>query len=81
MFVVKNMHIFILNSNIQNIHIRQGSDLHHSIYKLTKVRKGVFYSAIMIFNNLPQNIKHLSNYANKFKNALKSSFILARFTP
>jgi hypothetical protein len=73
-FVVKNMDIFILHSDIHNIHTRQGSDLHHPNYKLTKVEKGASYSGITIFNNLPQNIKHLSS------DALKSSFILARFT-
>jgi hypothetical protein len=71
MFVVKNMDIFILNSDIHNINTRQGSDLHHPIYKLTKVQKGVLYSGIMIFNSLPQNIKDLSGDVNKFKNTLK----------
>jgi hypothetical protein len=51
LFVVKNMDIFILNSDIYNIHIRHGSDLHHATYKLTKVQKGVLFSGIMIFNN------------------------------
>jgi hypothetical protein len=71
MFVVKNMDIFILNSVIHNIHTRQGSDLHHPIYKLTKVQKGVSYLGITVFNNLPENIKDLSGDANMFKNAFK----------
>jgi hypothetical protein len=49
-FVVKNMDLFILNSDIHNIHTRQGSDLQHPIYKLTKVQKGVPYLGITIFN-------------------------------
>jgi hypothetical protein len=51
MFVIKNMDIFILNSDIHNIHTRHGSDLHHPTHKLAKVQKGVFSSG-MIFNNL-----------------------------
>jgi hypothetical protein len=73
------MDIFILNSDIHNIHTRHGSDLHHPTYKLAEVQKGVFYSGIMIFNDLPQNVKNLSNYANKFKYTLISFFILAHF--
>jgi hypothetical protein len=79
MFVVKNTDIFILNSDIHNIHTRQGSDLHHSIYNLTEVQKGVSYSGITVFNNLPQNIKSLSSDANKFKNALKRSLHTGSF--
>jgi hypothetical protein len=62
MFVVKNMDIFILNSDIHNIHTRPGSG--HLTYKLVKVQKGVFYSGITIFTNLPHNGKNLSSDAN-----------------
>jgi uncharacterized membrane protein YjjP (DUF1212 family) len=71
MFVVKNTDMFVLNSDIHNTHTRQSSDLHHPIYKLTEVQKGVSYSGITIFNNLPQNIKNLSSDVNKFKNDFK----------
>jgi hypothetical protein len=52
MFVVKNMDMFTFNSYILNIHTRYSSDRHHPTYKLAEVQKGVFYSEIMIFNNL-----------------------------
>jgi hypothetical protein len=52
-FVVKNLDIFKLNSDIHSINTRQGSDLHPQTYKLAKVQKGVYYSGIRIFNNLP----------------------------
>jgi hypothetical protein len=41
----------------------------------------VFHSGIIIFNNLPQNVKDLSSDANKFKYASKCFFILAPFIP
>jgi hypothetical protein len=71
MFVVKNTDIFILNSDIHSIHTRQGLNLHHPTCKLTEVEKGVSYSGIRIFNNLPQNIKNLSSDVNKFKYTVK----------
>jgi hypothetical protein len=46
MFIFKNMDIFILNSDIHNMHTRHGSDLHHPTYKLAEVQKGVVYSGI-----------------------------------
>jgi hypothetical protein len=80
MFVVKDMNMFILNSDIHIIHTRHGSGLHHPTYKLAKVQKGVFYFGIAIFNNLPQNVKNLSRDANKFKYAI-SFFMVAPFSP
>jgi hypothetical protein len=51
---------------------RHGSDLHYPAYNLTKAQKGVSYSGIKVYNNLPHNIKSLSNNPNKFKPALRS---------
>jgi hypothetical protein len=75
-FVVKNLDLFKFNSAIHSINTRQGSDLHLPTNKLAKVQKGVYYSGIRIFNNLPQDIKNLLNDVNKFKQALKK-FLLA----
>jgi hypothetical protein len=49
------MDIFILNSDIHSIHTKQHSDVHYLTYKLAKAQKGVFYTGIRIFNNLPHN--------------------------
>jgi len=43
---------------------------------LTKFEKGVYYSAIKIFNNLPHEIKDLASDILLFRNALKR-FLLA----
>jgi hypothetical protein len=79
MFVVKNMDTFTLNSDIHNIHTRQGWDLHHPTYKLTKVQKGVYRSGIEIYNNLPLNLKNMTNDVNKFKHALKKFLHIGSF--
>jgi hypothetical protein len=55
---------------IHSIHTRQGLDLHYTAYNLTKVQKGVSFTGIRIFNNLPYSIKILSNHVNKFKYSL-----------
>jgi hypothetical protein len=78
-FVVTNWDIFMLNSDIHNIHTRHGSDLHYLAYNLTKAQKAVSYSGIKVFNNLPHNIKSLSNNPNKFKHALRSFLLVGSF--
>ena len=46
---------------------------------MTKYKKGVYYSGIKIFNNLPQNIKNLSWNVKKFKLALKRFLLMGSF--
>jgi hypothetical protein len=70
LFVVKNLDIFSFNYNVHSINIRQVSHLHLPANKLTKVQKGVNYSGIRIFNNLPQSIKDLSSDVINFRQAL-----------
>jgi hypothetical protein len=75
-FVVKNLDTFKSNSAIHGVNARQGPDLHFPSNKLVKVQKGVYYSGIKMFNNLPYGIKNLSIDVIKFKLALKM-FLLA----
>ena len=78
-FVVKNMDKFVTNSDIHGMHTRRGLDLHYPTCKLTKVQKGVFYSGIRIFNNLPCRIKSLSEDIKKFKYSLKKFLQVGSF--
>jgi hypothetical protein len=78
-FVVKNMDIFISNSDIHSIHTRQGLDLHYPAYKLTKVLKGVSFTGIRIFNNLPYSKKILSNDVTTFKYSLTKFLLVGSF--
>jgi hypothetical protein len=73
-FVVNNLDLFHLNSDIRNIYT-----IHLPTYKLTKVQKGVSYSGIRLFNNLPQDIENLLNDVNKFKHALKTFLLVGSF--
>jgi hypothetical protein len=49
------------------------------VLHLTKAQKGVYYSAIKIYNSLPQIIKKLSVDANKFKVTLKKFLLINSF--
>jgi hypothetical protein len=70
-FVVKNLDLCKSNSAIHSINTRQGSHLHFPTNKLAKVQKGVYYSGIRIYNNLPLSIRNLQNDIIKFKQARK----------
>jgi len=56
-FVIKNKDSFSINYQIHNVHTRLKTNLHPPIANLTKFQKGVHYSGIKIFNNLPNKIK------------------------
>jgi N-acetylglucosamine kinase-like BadF-type ATPase len=43
------------------------------------VQKGVYYSGIRIFNNLPQSIRDLSSDVINFKQAQKKFLLLGSF--
>jgi len=79
LFVVKNIEEFISNSEVHSINTRHRSDLYPLSIKLTKYKKGVYYSGIKIFNHSPQNIKNLSWNVNKFKLALKRFLLMSSF--
>jgi hypothetical protein len=76
LFVVKNVEEFTSNSEVHSINTRHRSDLYPPSIKLTKYQKGVYYSGIKIFNQLPQNIKTLSWNVKTFKLALKRFLLM-----
>jgi hypothetical protein len=80
-FIVKNTDKYVTNSDIHYINTIQRFELHHPTCKRTKVQKGVSYTRIRIFNNLPHSIKKLSQYLNKFKYSLKNFYRWALFIP
>jgi len=70
-FVIKNKLFFFTNCQIHSVRTRFKTNLHPPIANLTKFQKGVYYSGIKIFNNLPHNIKDLAYETKLFWNALK----------
>jgi hypothetical protein len=58
---------------------RQIAHLHLPANKLAKVQKGVYFSGIRAFNNLPQSIRDLSSDVINFKQALKKFLLFGSF--
>jgi hypothetical protein len=56
-FVVDNLETFQTNSDVHNISIRYTYNLHVPNTNLSNYQKGVYYSGIKLFNNLPPTIK------------------------
>jgi len=71
LFVTKNKDQFLSNSQVHKINTKQTSDLYVPIAHLAIYQKGVYYSEIKIYNQLPTVIKDLSGDKNKFNLALK----------
>jgi hypothetical protein len=65
---------FKLNYNIYNMSTRQKYNFHLPSSNLSLCQKGVYFTGIKVFNNLPQStsIKNLSNNTKQFKSALKN---------
>jgi len=71
MFVVKNKELFTTNQEIHNINTRCNTNLHLPLRKLTVFQKGVYYTGLKLYNQLPPNLKNLSKEIKLFKPALK----------
>jgi len=79
MYVVKNKHLFHTSNQIHNIHTRFKTNLYPPTANLTKFQKGVYYSAIQIFNNLLHEIRDFANDILPFRNALKRFLLTNSF--
>ena len=78
-FVIQNKQLFYTNNQIHSVHTRSKTNLHTPTANLTKFQKGVYYSGIKSFNNLPHNIKDLANQTTLFRNAWKRFLLINSF--
>jgi hypothetical protein len=76
-YVIKKI-LFATNYQIHSVHTRFKTHLHPPTANL-KSQKGVYYSGIKIFNNLPHNIKDLANDIKLFRHALKRFLLTNSF--
>jgi hypothetical protein len=74
LFVIKNHNIYQAN-NIKKINTRRHKKLHVSSERLSSIQKGVHYTSVRIYNNLPHNIHILKDNINIFKQRLKDFLI------
>jgi hypothetical protein len=79
MFVVRNRNIYQINNNTNHIYTRLVEKLHVSSARLSSIERGVLYSSVMVYNNLPQNIRMTSGNVKSFKCTLKNFLILNAF--
>ena len=55
-FAVKNLNIYQTKSSVHGMNTRQQNKLHIPSVRLSSIQRGVCYSSVKIFNQLPQNI-------------------------
>jgi len=70
---------FPANNENRNLDTRQRNNLYLPQANLTIYQKGVYYSGIKIFNNLPLEIKNAAANQKKFKIALKKILYIYSF--
>ena len=73
LFVVKNKNQFIASLEIHNVDTRQHTNFHQPTSNLTKYQKGIYYSGVRVYNNLPPHIKDISDDPKNFEFHLKRS--------
>jgi len=71
MFVIQNKNLFLTNNENHILDTRQRNNLYLPQANLTIYQKGAYYLGIIIFNNLPLEIKNVAGNQIKFKIALK----------
>jgi hypothetical protein len=71
---------FQTNSDIHNISTRHRYNFHVPNIYITKYQKGVYYTGIKLFNNLPTTIKSLNHDIKKFKPALKDYLLFHSYS-
>jgi hypothetical protein len=79
LFVVKNIQLFTINTEIYTINTRQSTNLHLPSAKLMKYKKGVYYMGVSIFNHLLQDIRKLLHDIKMFKFVTKNFLLKESF--
>jgi hypothetical protein len=63
------------NSSIHTINTRCKNQLYRPVANLSSFQKGVFYSGLRIFNNLPSIILECQNNKSHFRAALRKYLV------
>ena len=79
LFTVKNNHLFTPNSKIHEHRKRCSNDLHFPIANLKRYTEGPYFSAIKIYNHLPEFVKSLASDLKKFKKNPEEVLVSTRF--
>jgi hypothetical protein len=71
MFVVRHRDLFKVNTEVREINTYHKLDFHVPSVRLTRIKKGLYYPGITLFNALPLRMKQAAQDVKKFKYALK----------
>jgi hypothetical protein len=77
--MVKNRSEFVENSEIHRKNTRQQINLRQPLVNLRMYQMGIYYSGTKVYNNLPQNIKDVSDDIKRFEVQLKQFLQLHSF--
>ena len=75
LFAVKNPYIYQTNMSVHGMNTRQQNKLHITLVRLSSMQRGIYYSSVKIFNQLPQNIFKFHNSVRIFKTLLRYYFV------
>jgi hypothetical protein len=71
LFVLKNRKLFTTNYDTHNLQTRQSNNLHPPTSTLALYQKGVYFTGIKLFNNLPPEMKDTVGSPKQFKVSLR----------
>jgi len=79
LFTVKDLSIYPANASVHGMNTRQQNKLHIPSVRLSSVHRGVYYSSVKIFNQLPQNIFKYCKNIHTFKTLLRDYLVKNAF--
>ena len=71
LFAHKNLSFYQTNTSVHGMNTKQQNKLHIPSVRLFSIQRGVCYSSVKIFNQLPQNIFKFHNNLHTFKTLLR----------
>jgi len=77
LFAISNLNIYQTNSSVHGMNTRQKNKLHIGLpsVSLSSIQRGVYYSSVKIFNQLPQNIFKYCNNIHSLKTLLRDHVV------
>ena len=75
LFAVKDINIYQTNCSVHGMNTRQQNKLFIPSVRLSSIQRGVYYSSVNIFDQLPQNIFKYCNNISAFKTLLRDYLV------
>ena len=75
LFALKNLNIYQTNTSVHGMNTRQQNKQHILSVRPFSIQRGVYYSSVTIFNQLPQNKIKFHNNLHTFKTLLRDYLV------